>query len=273
MLRYALLAALLPVAALAQEQWSQPTSAQTQQATAQQERGTESAPLVVKAFETEESKRAVKRKDAQEDEKLTLDKNLVKFTESLALYTKLLFTATAILAVATGGMVFVGFRQIRDAKDSIAATQKSAAAAERTAKTGERALLDLERAYIFGGPGGRAATRDSPHRLVIVLTIQNTGKTPGFLEEICWGLCLESDFPNAHWYDKTLDFEDIVPPGGEPKMFERVSAALPPGGPHVFYGRISYRDIFGIHRHSGWRHRIDHMGNDEPMPGAYSDWT
>ena len=63
-------------------------------------------------------------------------RRLVDLTGDLARYTFLLFCTTLLLALATRWMVRVGFLQVRDAQDSIAATK-------------ERSLLEIRTALAF----------------------------------------------------------------------------------------------------------------------------
>src|SRR5260370_15052774 len=109
----------------------------SQQKTDQQDRGTETSPVVVKIIPTE------KQKDELEAEKTKLesDRQLVKLTADLANYTKLLFVATAALFIATAGLVVLGFYQSRD-------TRRSIRAAEASARIAERALTELQRPFV-----------------------------------------------------------------------------------------------------------------------------
>lgn len=122
-------------------QSKQPSSKASQQNAAQQERGTENSPVVVKVLPTEKSKEEF----AREVEKQESDRQLVKLTGDLANYTKLLFAATAALFLATIGLMVVGFHQVRDAKHAIAAAANSAAAAKISAE----AFMNAEGAQIF----------------------------------------------------------------------------------------------------------------------------
>ena len=126
--------------AFAPDSWGQskqnPPKA-SQQKTDQQDRGTETSPVVVKIMPTG------KHRDELEAEKTKLesDRQLVKLTADLANYTKLLFVATAALFIATAGLVVLGFYQSRD-------TRRSIRAAEASARIAERALTELQRPFV-----------------------------------------------------------------------------------------------------------------------------
>jgi hypothetical protein len=127
------LLALVFLAGVAFAQSQEPRTQPSQQNAAQQDRGTEKSPVVVKVLKAEQSKSELEREKAKEES----ESQLVKLTGDLARYTKFLFVATVLLGLATGGLVVVGFLQVRDAKKSIAAAVKSASAAEKAATAAE----------------------------------------------------------------------------------------------------------------------------------------
>src|SRR6202790_3419909 len=125
-----LVIALTFVAAIASDSWGQskqPSPKASQQKATQQERGTEDSPVVVKVLPAEKPKDEL----AREIEKQDADRQLVKLTGDLAHYTQLLFWATGFLALVTGGLVYFGFRQVRDNRRSIKAAEDSTRIAER----------------------------------------------------------------------------------------------------------------------------------------------
>ena len=111
----------------------QPSNQTSQQKPDQDERGTANSPAVVKVLPSEKSKDDL----AREERKDEADRRLVELTGDLARYTEWLFGATLALGFITMGLVVVGFLQVRDAKESIAAAVKSAAAAEKAANAAE----------------------------------------------------------------------------------------------------------------------------------------
>src|SRR5271163_62921 len=103
----------------------QPNRTGNQQETARDNRGTEEAPLIVKTRPPDKSLEEIE----QNKEKAKLDRETAEFTGDLASYTKLLFGATAALALITTALAGIGFWQTRDNKAAINAAQKSADAA------------------------------------------------------------------------------------------------------------------------------------------------
>jgi len=139
-----LVIALTFLATIASDSWSkskEPSTKTSQQNTAQQERGSENSPLVIKVIPSEKTKDDLAREDAKNEQKLAIDERVASLTGDLALYTELLFAATAVLALITLGLVIVGYRQVRDARRSIVA-------AETSAKIAEKALTELEAPFI-----------------------------------------------------------------------------------------------------------------------------
>ena len=126
--------------AFAPDSWGQSKQSSpkaSQQKATQQDRGTETAPAVVKIIPTEKPKDELEAEKTKQES----DRQLVKLTGDLANYTKLLFVATAALFIATAGLVFLGFYQSRD-------TRRSIRAAEDSARIAERALTELERPFV-----------------------------------------------------------------------------------------------------------------------------
>jgi hypothetical protein len=135
-----LLIALAFLAAFASDSWGQskqPSSKATQQKSNEQDRGTESSPVVVKVMPTEKPKDELEAEKTKQES----DRQLVKLTGDLANYTQLLFGATAALVIAAAGLVILGFYQSRDTKRSIKA-------AEDSARIAARALTELERPFV-----------------------------------------------------------------------------------------------------------------------------
>src|SRR5450432_883364 len=99
-----LVVALTFLAAIASDSWSQskqsPSKANQQNA-AQQDRGTENSPVVVKVLPTEKPQNELEN----EKEKLKSDRLLVNLTGDLAKYTNRLFWATFLLGLITAGLV------------------------------------------------------------------------------------------------------------------------------------------------------------------------
>jgi hypothetical protein len=197
-LRHVVIALTLLVAS-APVSWGQsrqPSAKASQQNAAQQERGTESSPVVVKVLPAEKSADDLARENAGYKDRLAIDQRLVGLTGDLALHTKLLFLATAILALIAVGLVIAGFRQVGDARKSISAAVDSAAAARISAETfmnAEGAQLypvvkvsNLEQIFApISGEHEPAADQtvrvESPR---VSYCFRNYGKTPAKLQSV-----------------------------------------------------------------------------------------
>src|SRR5260221_2025643 len=94
---------------------------------ADEQRGTENAPIVVKVLPAEKGDKERADEAAERDEKRTLDRRLVELTsdlarstDDLANFTMALFYATAVLGIGTCGLLLLGFRQSSDTKGALA---------------------------------------------------------------------------------------------------------------------------------------------------------
>ena len=150
-LRIGLLAVLIVTAtAFASDRRSplqQPQQTNTnQQSLDRDNRGTEQTPLIVKTIPPDKSQDDIQR----EKEKAELDRKTVQFTGDLVSYTWLLFIATSVLALTTGGLGAVAFFQMRDtrkgikaAEDAVVASLAALAHARETAERDFRPWLTL----------------------------------------------------------------------------------------------------------------------------------
>lgn len=126
----------------------QPEAAVSQQKGREDQRGTEQSPLIVKVKPTQKTD-AEREEEAKERERVAhndrqkekSDADLVAYTQELAFFTKGLFIATVILAIATVGLGVFAFFQSRDTKASVAE-------AKRAADIAEDSLVKLQRAFV-----------------------------------------------------------------------------------------------------------------------------
>lgn len=129
------LAAILVAASPIPRTPSQPVPTKpSQQTTAQQNRGTESEPLVVKVLNPKKSQEELDAEKAKESTAAAREQRIADATNDLAGYTFGLYRATLILALITGGLVALGTFQLFDNKRSIKAAEQSARAAAATVK-------------------------------------------------------------------------------------------------------------------------------------------
>jgi len=150
----------------------------------------------------------------------------------------------------------------------------------KMARQQDEATRVHERAYVFGGPGMRVLSAPEPVGRVqaIMVTIANYGRTPAFLRNVSWGLCLERDWP-MHTYQHETNREDVIFPNQTgPQPYAHAQSPIPIQGfrntVHIFYGRIDYLDVFKKEHHSFWRHRIlpPDWRRDEPLAGLIDEW-
>jgi hypothetical protein len=211
-LRCLVIALTLLLAAIASDSWGQskqPSPKASQQKATQQERGSEDSPVVVKVLPAEKPKDEL----AREIEKQDADRQLVKLTGDLAHYARLLFWATGFLALVTGGLVYFGFRQVRDNRRSIKA-------AEDSTRIAERALTKLERPYLFildyNWLLTEKAKADGPE-CGLVYTVANGGKLPAFIKAVKLGIGIGESIPSMQ---------------DEPPVHDFLTAPLIAGGEH-----------------------------------------
>lgn len=111
--------------------------------------GASQAPVIVNVPAPQKTAEE-KEEDAKDRaEKSSNDRKIVEFTRQLANYTFGLLVATGALVVATGALAYLGLKQSRDMKDSLAIADKSANAAMISAKVAEQTLMTAETPYII----------------------------------------------------------------------------------------------------------------------------
>jgi hypothetical protein len=102
---------------------------------------------------------------------------------------------------------------------------------------------EVERAYIWGGGG---LDKNNPN--ILVLTVNNYGKTPGLLTEFAVGFCHRTSIPATPTYSIQEQFHDWIPPIAE--MIRQVrSVGLPPFPEPLIFGRFWFRDVWDV-KHS-----------------------
>jgi hypothetical protein len=115
-----------------------PTDQSGKNASNQKERGTEDFPIVVKVAKPEKTQQEIDAEKAEQTRtieegkrKAEVDKNLVNLTGDLALYTKLLFFATAALVIGTGILARIGYIEIGHGKESMRLAERAHISAEQ----------------------------------------------------------------------------------------------------------------------------------------------
>jgi hypothetical protein len=258
------------------------SSGQSQQPptkTSQQERGTENSPVIVKVIPAEKSKDDLAREDTKDKEKIAIDRQIASLTGDLAFYTKLLFGATALLALITFGLVVASFRQVYDAKISVAAAVKSAGAAEKSAdaaKLSAQAAINADRAFLFisieydnfNNIAGIALANKSffpddikgvPPYMEAQYTIKNYGKTFALIKEVSHQLVVSPIFPTEPEYEiiQPAPISNIILDSAEKThaihcraesliTVEQAKAIWASKSALWLHGYISYDDAFGF---------------------------
>jgi hypothetical protein len=232
----------------------QPPAVNGQQKSADEQRGTEHLPVIVKVIETEKPKGELAREDAEHKEKAVSDGALVDLTRDLALYTKLLFIATALLVAVTGGLVRVGYLQIRDAKDSIAAAFTAAKAAQEQVALGRDEFNTSHRPKIRVRSVGRS--RDNANKLGF--SVVNIGDTKCLIIAIAIQIKKNGgDVPDTSGDAMTVDVSgnELLPGGFEGYQTHNVNITT-----YEFWdfcGVVTYADGDGVHRITGFWSRFD----------------
>jgi len=169
------------------ESQEQPQPSRTQNTTPGEQQRTAPPPIIVNVLPAQKTEEEAAQEHQEREEKAKLDRRTVDLTAELAHFTAGLYYATVVLAVATvllvfatGGLGYFAYRQARDMKIFVAATEKTARAAEKSADTAEDAFTKLERPYVFLF-GVRALEQEDGFPLV-KFSIANYGKTPAIIE-------------------------------------------------------------------------------------------
>ena len=194
--------------------------------------------------------------------------------------------STAVLALITGALAFFTFMLWRSTSDLVRKT-------EATTKKHERAYIYGGGPYgdrIDGQPINHTIRNNNPKNFTDEkrLTLQNYGRTPGYIYEVEYGFCKLADLPRhrkASWI-----LEEYLSPLGLVKKVEFPSFVVPPtlgatwvsyrqlkvvSSEHineVFIGRIRYRDIFGVEHHSTFKYWLTPDGFSEPIDDGLGDY-
>lgn len=202
-----------------------------QRPSARDERHIQTPPLSVdgKAATTDEAERAADKKER--NEKASVDWRLMFYTGLLALFTFLLFGATAV-------QVGLFFWQLRLIRTSVADAKRAAQAAGESAGY----LRAAERAHVYGGFGERRDGRVFPN-------LNNYGKTPAFVTRIAVGVAHLHSLPEQPQFSDEIRPGFVLGPGAQSFGVQNVSATYDGSPGEVFYGRVWYRDMFDNEEH------------------------
>jgi hypothetical protein len=181
----------------------------------------------------------------------------------------LLAISTVLLTIVTAGLVWIGIQQ------------------ERNSKRHERAYLICGGLYGVPNPvinkdatyRPRAIDYHGPWRMVI----RNYGRSHGCILKIEWGLCPKDEFPieesvssiikSGKFKITPVDVQEIFPPSRDERYPYRQVEFKERKIDHVFFGKITYEDIFHEKHHSTWAfwHREKH--SDTIGKSYAEDWS
>jgi hypothetical protein len=241
----------------------QPPATTEQPKTTEDQRGTEQSPVIVKIIPTTKTddERAQEKTDRDriadsERKKEQSDADLVRYTAELADFTRRLFYATIVLAIATAGLLVAAFIQSRDTKATIEQ-------AKRSADIAERALAELEAPFVFVqiNTPGLNVKGNSVSFGMLQWCVINYGRTPASILEVFEDVVSvergHSPQPvNPKERQGTqLPYGVITPPnGGQSHDFPAIAIGpflqspgmldQPPTHSPFFVGFVRYADIF-----------------------------
>jgi hypothetical protein len=133
----------------------------------------------------------------------------------------------------------------------------------------------VERAYVHGGPGVAGMVKSAAvPTLLVTITVNNYGKTPAFVNYVCWDVYAIGATPTAPDFTKNRKFVDMFI---KADVVYETSVTLTFTAPSLLYILIEYEDMFGNAHETGLAYRIfpRQHGYNEPVEGAgaYRKWT
>jgi hypothetical protein len=180
-------------------------------------------------------------------------------------------TTDRLLALFTGLLVAVGAFQAYYLWGTVQATKDAALAAKIAADHIPR----VERAYVHGGPGKADIVKSAAvPTILVMITVNNYGKTPAFVNYICWDVHPLGAAPAAPDFTKNRKLVDMFI---KSDVIYETSVVLTFTAPSLLYLMIEYEDMFGASHETGLAYRIfpRPQGYNEPVEGvgAYRKWT
>jgi hypothetical protein len=235
--------------------------------------GTQSNPIVVKVAPAQKTEGEAAYEQYEHFDKPLAERRVALATVAMSAFTFLLTIFTALLWGSTERLV-----------------KKT----DETTKAHERAYLIC--GGMFGVPRPitykrsaaqvehrpKASDFEGPWRMVI----RNYGRTPGFIRQIEWGVCPKDKFIEdksisqiirdkllAEWMENPVSVNEVFPPTDDDRFPYRYVERNVREVDTVFFGKISYEDIFHEPHHSTWAfwHRKDH--SDTIGSSFAEDWS
>lgn len=145
--------------------------------------------------------------------------------------------------------------------------------AHATKRTAEH-IPRVERAYVHGGPGqGRLVQAATNTALHLTITINNFGKTPAFVKDICWDVHDNTAFRSPD-FTKNRKYLDMFIKDG---VIYKTPVEIQITTVSLLYLLIRYEDMFGGLHETGLTYRIVPRVKEYAEPvegvGAYRKWT
>jgi hypothetical protein len=214
--------------------------------TAEQPRGTASAPVIVKVLPPAPGTPEAAQVEAEREQKASIERGLLWFT--------------AVLAVATMGLMFATVGLVAFAKDQSHQTKI------------------LQRAYVTADPGGIDVYRSADGRLSCDIVFQNSGNLPA--RNVRW--CIDRQFSIDNKLlefpidQSKIDGNNLIPPKGKMRkggpainsaeldaFRHEVSATTAAAGNHGWlyvWGQVRYKDGFDVDRFTNFCFRYSLAG-------------
>ena len=167
----------------------------------------------------------------------------------------------AISALATACIAWFTITLSRSTKklwkEATTASEISDRAASAAKQSAEN-VKALERAHVYALLGGMFSV-DHTNPAGAVMMIGNYGRTPAYLEKVCW---TSHTFQQGEWkmpgeLPRTLVVRKIVAPTTEPKLSVNVPFDCTGTGPIAFCGRAYFRDVFRDWWSTSWAYRLE----------------
>jgi hypothetical protein len=181
---------------------------------------------------------------------------------------------TAWLFITAGAQIILFYVQLHLMRRSLVTAEQAAIAAQDSAATTKlnvQAVRDAERAYLWPGFAPPRREIEGGHRFRI--TILNTGRTVGILQEMYRALVSEEDFAaNRFSYTQVDCRGEIFPPMRRGEEIPSGVSEDVVGTTKISCGYIVYIDVHsGATYEQGWKHRLHPIGKSEPLTRCYSD--
>ena len=208
-------------------------------------RGTENAPLIIKAVPSDDAEAKAAEDAAERKAKAASDRWLIILTAILAV-------ATILLVVVTGGLVWFAWRQARDMKRSIEAAETSSAAAVKALEGAETPyLVPIVSEFVEG----EDTNPPSPSIIPIgSYQFENCGRSPAIILERRVDTYGTAATPNpVHWpfLNSNLYQTSILPQGRKTEKIYLTQGMFGDWTPSdqtrvaMLVGAIRYADVFG----------------------------